>query len=60
MPEQGGLYDQDYLTMHRMGALDNIYSTVVRVRNLTGHQIHSLTTSERRMIRYLRDLGVMR
>ena len=42
-----------------MGALDNVYSLVQRVRSMQGHQIHSLTHGERLLIRSLRDMGLM-
>ena len=58
LPEPGGLNDQEYSLLTRMAVLDNVYSTVHRFRNLHGEQINYLTTSERRLIRYLIDQGL--
>ena len=59
LPENGGLYQQDHKTIRRMTALTNIYNLVTRVRNMKGAQIHNLTTSERRILRALRDEGLL-
>lgn len=59
LPEPGGMYDQDAGLVYRMGALMNIHRTVSRVRNLYGAQIHSMSDSERRMIRWLREQEMM-
>ena len=58
LPEAGGLYDQDWLLMRRMSALDGVYRTVSRVHGLEGKQIHSLTQTERRTLRWLKDNGL--
>jgi hypothetical protein len=59
LPDAGGINDQDYVTMHRMGVLANVHRVVSRTRNLQGAQIHQLTISERRTLRWLRDNGMM-
>lgn len=59
LPDAGGVLDQDYGLMYRMRSLQNIYRTVSRLRNLKGKDIHSLTDSERRLLRGLRDLGLL-
>ena len=51
--------DQDFVTISRMRAYDNIYHLVSKMGHLVGDQIHSLSTSERRMLRSLRELGVL-
>ena len=58
-PDDGGIYDQDEKQMNTMRTLDNIYSAVNRYFNLKGEQIHSLTDGERRILRILKDEGVL-
>lgn len=59
LPEAGGVMDQDYGLIHRMGAAANTYTIITRVQGLYGAAIHSLTEPERRLIASLRKLGVM-
>ena len=59
LPEVGGVMDQDYVTMERMRAARNIYNAVVRLRDAGGANIHQLNNRERRIIRSLRDTGVL-
>ena len=59
LPEAGGVLDQDAGLMDRMAALSNVYNVVDRLRNLQGAQIHNLTTSERRVIKWLRDEDIL-
>jgi hypothetical protein len=42
-----------------MTTLDNINRFVTRVRGMEGKQIHSLTSNERKLARYLRSEGLM-
>ena len=58
LPDSGALFDQNYALMLRMSVLGNIFQTVLRLKNLKGHAIHSLTTSERRLLRYVQDSGI--
>ena len=58
-PESGGVLDQDEKQMNTMRTLDNIYSAVYRYFNLQGEQIHNLTSNERRILRVLKDQGVL-
>jgi len=51
--------DQDYGLMYRMSIAANVYGILVKVKSLTGHSIHSLTSPERRLIKSLREMGVM-
>ena len=60
MPDAGGVHDQDYTLMQRMAALQNVYRAVQRLRSSQGAEIHSLTDSERRVIRYLMDQKILR
>lgn len=53
------MYDQDYQLMYQMTTLDNIYGFVAKVRNLEGKDIHKLTSQERKLARYLRELGLL-
>jgi hypothetical protein len=41
--------------LHRMDVFDNIYSVVSKLSTLKGPQIHTLTDTERRLIKWLRD-----
>lgn len=59
LPDAGGLYDQDYSLLHRMNAFTNIYNAVQRIKTLKGKQIHSLSDSERLILRYLMDNGIL-
>lgn len=59
LPEAGAYLDQDYQLMQRMNGLSNIYATVAHLRSLQGAQIHTLTTNERNIIRWLMNEGVM-
>lgn len=58
LPNPGGVNQQEYYTMHAMSALDNIYTTVSRLQNLRGHDIHRLTEGERRILGALRAEGI--
>jgi len=58
-PDAGGVNDQDYTTIHRMAVLSNIYNALSHMRNLPGNSIHSLSTSERNVLRYLKDMGMI-
>lgn len=55
LPEAGGVYDQDYTTMREMTVSQNTYAAVARLRSLQGAKIHSLSDSERRLLRYLME-----
>lgn len=59
MPDAGGLLDQDNGLMRKMTIYSNIFNTVVKLRSMTGHTIHALTDSERRLIKYLLDEGAL-
>ena len=45
--------------MVQMTAANNIYRTLKRFRGLVGKMIHSLSQDERRMLRALRDGGLI-
>lgn len=55
MPETGGVMDQDFQTVHRMGSLSGVYNTVTKWRNYTGEKIHLLTDHDRKILRWLLD-----
>ena len=59
LPDVGGMLDQDYRLIYEMRTLERIYNVVMRWRNLAGKNIHSLTTNERRLLRYLINEGFM-
>ena len=45
--------------MRRMTATINISHVVSKWDNLHGRRIHSLTDSERRLLRVIKDMGVL-
>jgi hypothetical protein len=59
LPDTGAYLDQDYVLLRRMTALSNIYDAYSRYRNLQGTQIHSLSENERRVLRSLKDMGIL-
>lgn len=59
LPDAGAYRDQDYQTMMYMTAFMNVHSVIKRWKSLSGKQIHSLTDGERKVLRYLKDLGLM-
>ena len=59
LPDDGGLYAQDYQTMTRMTALNTVYSAVIKIKSLKGTQIHTLSDGERRILRMLMDNGFL-
>jgi hypothetical protein len=58
-PGAGGILDQEHALMVQMTAANNIYRTLKRFRGLMGKMIHSLSQDERRMLRVLRDEGLI-
>jgi hypothetical protein len=59
LPEPGSVMEQPAELLRRMTALENIYSTVQRVGNLKGEQIHTMTTNERKLYRWLIDNNML-
>lgn len=59
LPDVGALLDQDARRMYVMAALSNIYNALSHMRNCEGAQIHSLTNSERSILRMLIDLKLI-
>ncbi len=59
LPDSGAYLDQDYQLMTRITVLLNIYSAYSHYRNSQGKQIHSLSINERRILRYLKDAGIL-
>ena len=59
LPDDGGLYKQDYQTLLRMSFTQNVYNAIVRVKALTGENIHQLTDNERKILKMLMDNGFM-
>lgn len=45
--------------MHTMTILANVYDTVAHMRGLQGARIHSLSDSQRRLIKSLIDMGAI-
>lgn len=59
LPEAGGYLDQMYSTMSTMAALMNVYGAYSRYRNSRGADIHNLSDGERRILRSLKDMGLI-
>lgn len=59
LPDTGGVLDQDAGLMTKLRVCTNIYRTVTRLRSAKGADIHKLTDSERRVIRVLREMGIL-
>lgn len=59
LPETGAVLDQDAGLMARMRACENVYRALSRFRGLKGHAIHGLTTAERKVLRLLKDDGLL-
>ncbi len=59
LPDIGAYFDQDYSLMHRITVLMNIHDALQRWQTCTGKAIHTLTDNERRIIRWLKDIGMV-
>ena len=59
LPDGGGVHDQDYGLMKRMTAAGNVHRVLSRYRSLRGHQIHSLSDSERKLLGQLQRSGLL-
>lgn len=59
LPEAGAYLDQDYALMTRMSALTNAYNAYSAYRSAQGAQIHNLSEGTRKILRYLKDIGVL-
>lgn len=59
LPDAGGLYEQDARMMKRMAGVLAIQNALVRWRTLTGRNIHQLTEGERKILRMLKDMGLL-
>ena len=59
LPDAGAYLDQDYLRMRRMNAVSNIYDVLQRWQNMSGKQIHQLSENERKLLGWLKDLGIL-
>ena len=59
LPDKGAYLDQDYVLMSRMTALSNINNTLQRWKNAEGRSVHSLSDGDRRILKWLKDEGLM-
>lgn len=59
LPDDGNLYAQDYITMYQMTGFLNVYNVIARLKSLKGKAIHSLSDSERKLLKYLMDQGIL-
>ena len=59
LPEAGGYMEQDYITAYRMTAYLNIYNVLRHWQSLQGKDIHRLADGERKLLRWLKDEGIM-
>lgn len=58
LPDIGGVLDQDYSVMKRMGALRNIYQAKQAAPRYTGKAIHDMPVDMKRIIKWLREEGL--
>ncbi len=59
LPEDGGILNQDYATIHTMQVLSNVYGVVMKYASSAGERIHQLNESERRLLKNLKDAKLM-
>lgn len=59
LPNAGAYLDQDAALITRMKVLTNIHHAYSSYRNSQGAQIHNLSDSTRRVLRYLKDEGLI-
>lgn len=59
MPVSGGMDRQNYRKMHTMTILLNVYDTVSHMRSLKGDRIHTLSDGQRRLIKFLLEMGAI-
>ena len=59
LPDSGPPLEQDFVLMHRMSVYSRVYNVVYKWNHLEGKAIHSLTNSERSMLKWLQNLGFM-
>lgn len=59
LPDEGPPLEQDYALMRQMTVVQNVYNTVTRWYSLEGKSIHSLSDSERKTLKLLKDMGLM-
>jgi hypothetical protein len=59
LPDAGGYLDQDYYLVSCMSSLMSIHRAYARYRNSVGAQIHSLSTSDRMILRRLKDMEII-
>lgn len=59
LPEAGGVMDQEYAMLHRMDIVSNVHDSLTRLRSFKGDAIHGMSAGDRRLIKSLRDLGLI-
>lgn len=59
LPDAGAYLEQDAALMLRMKVLANVHYAYSSYRNAQGAQIHNLSDATRRVLRYLKDEGVI-
>jgi hypothetical protein len=59
LPDVGAYLDQDNTLMLRMNAFTNIYNLMQRWQSMSGKSIHSLSEGDRKLLRHLKDLGIL-
>ena len=59
LPDAGGMLDQDWRLIERMGATKNVNDFLHHLHSLKGKQIHTLTAGQARMWKYLIDEGYL-
>jgi len=59
LPEAGAYLDQDCAFMYRMTGAMNVYGVLMRWQGANTRTIHSLSDSDRKILRHLKDMGLM-
>lgn len=59
LPDAGGLNDQDYVLLRRMKVLLGYHDSLSSFRNLKGKSIHQMSDQQRRVVKHLRDEGMI-
>ena len=59
LPEAGGVLDQEYAMLHKMDIVSNVHDALSRLRGFKGDAIHGMSAGDRRLIKSLRDMGLV-
>ena len=51
--------DQEYAMLHKMDVVSNVHDALNRLRGFKGDAIHGMSAGDRRLIKSLRDMGLI-